>query len=324
MKKGKSKMLDLSRFSLYRKISARFIPFKTNLSQQLNIAEIIDLQKTKLQARMPLLESETYVGDITKLKGGNNSDVYTFNLCSGRESKSLVLKVYKNQYAILNAMNEYNTLSNLENKGFESAPKVVAFQNITSKIPFAYLLMEKVEGVALDKYLAHATVPNIKKAIGNLVSLIKKLNGVGYQHGDANVRNFIFDGNRMFLLDWQTTLISNDFPFNDICIIFYSIWISFGLRDFLRKKGSSISKQFLKEYLRTKKPSSIALNQYLTHFGSIYLQGIKDYQFNPVGFTKVHEMKYILLEPFMMFYSITQYVALKKFISKLKVSDFYI
>lgn len=316
-------MRDLSHFSLYRKIRARFMPFKTNLSQQLNIAEIIDLQNTKLQALMPFLESETYVGDITKLKGGYNSDVYTFNLCSGREHKSLVLKVYKKHRAPY-AMNEYNTLLNLENKGFESAPKAVSVQNITSKIPFAYLLMEKVEGVALDKYLAHATVSNIKKAIDNLVSLINKLNEVGYQHGDANIRNFIFDGNRMFLLDWQTTLTSNGFPFNDVCTLFYSIWISFGIRDFLRKKGNSISKQFLKEYLRTKKPSSIVLNQHLTHFGSISLQDIKNYQLNPVGFTKVHGIKYILLAPFMIFYSITQYIALKKFISKLKVSDFYV
>lgn len=271
---------------------------------------------------MLLSEDEVNIRDIKKMKGGYNSEIYSFNLCSRSDYKGLVLKIYKNPLFIHDTANEYNILLDLKNKEFKSVPTVVKFKNITSTSPCVYLLMEKVKGITLRNYLTHATAPNIQIVIGKLVSTIKEYNALGYQHNDAKTGNFIFDGNKIFLLDWQCALKTNGPPFEDVTNLFYSLWDSLGIQDIFRKKGRRIAEQFLREYLRTEKLPLTILNQYLTKFGARILLDIKTY-INPLKFTKKSILKYILLAPFIILYFSIKYVAFKKFIAKLNINDFY-
>ncbi len=114
------------------------------------------------------------VSDVDEIKGGWETELFTFKAVYGGNEKNLVLRVFSGNHAGAKASKEYSLMKKLDEAGYP-VPCVSHVEPSGNVIEKPFLIMERVMGKTLDESYRSDVDEAIKTGIYRLVELLVRL-----------------------------------------------------------------------------------------------------------------------------------------------------
>jgi aminoglycoside phosphotransferase (APT) family kinase protein len=117
------------------------------------------------------------------LKGGWESEIYAFDLCSGprvqRECQGLVLRLYSGGSANEKASHEFRAMQMLHNAGYP-VPQVYAISGIESPLERPFIMMDHIQGEPLLGLMLKASGKELQAWVELFCSLFTRLHALDW------------------------------------------------------------------------------------------------------------------------------------------------